>query len=337
MRIRLLLAWLTVVFVSLITPATLQAAGPALVFDAKTGNILYQEDADRLWYPASLTKMMTAYVAFEEIKAGRLSLQDQLTSSRLSVRQAPSKIGLPLGRQMSVDLGLQTLIVKSANDVAVMIAEKISGDVHSFAKRMNATAKKLGMSRTRYYNPNGLPDGRQVTTARDQGLLAQAIIKNFPEHAALFKQIYVNVGKRKLRSHNDLLRHYSGSDGMKTGFVCASGFNIVTSATRKKRRLVAVVLGGTSSATRRVRAIKLLNYGFGIYDWKKLYEPVKLVSSLIDGKDLRGPKNMRYKVSSWSCNGRARPKARKGKKKRKKSKAGQKSKKKKVIKKKTKS
>lgn len=330
MRIRLLLAWLTVIFVSLMQPTVLQAAGPALLFDAKTGNILYQEDADRLWYPASLTKMMTAYVAFEEIKAGRLSLQDQLTSSRVSVRQAPSKIGLPLGRQMSLDLGLQALIVKSANDVAVMIAEKISGNVHNFAKRMNATAKKLGMTRTRYYNPNGLPDGRQVTTARDQGLLAMAIIKNFPEHADLFKQIYVHVGKRKLRSHNDLLRNYTGSDGMKTGFVCASGFNIVTSATRKKRRLVAVVLGGTSSATRRVRAHKLLNYGFGIYDWKALYEPVKIDTPLENHQDLRGPKNMRYKVSSWSCNGRARPKARKGKIRKKKAV------KKKAVKKKTK-
>lgn len=315
MRIRLLLAWLTVLWVSLAQSMTASAAGPAILFEAESGNIIYAEDANRLWYPASLTKMMTAYIAFEEIKAGRLSLTDQLTASVHSSRQAPSKIGLPVGRQMSVDLGLQTLIVKSANDVAVMIAEKISGNVHDFADRMNKTARKLGMNRTRYYNPNGLPDGRQITTARDQGVLAQAIIKNFPEHAPLFKQIYVHVGKRKLRSHNDMLRKYVGSDGMKTGFVCASGFNVVTSATRNKRRLVAVIMGATNSAKRRVRAMKLLNYGFGIYKWKNLYEPVNIKNSADGINDLRGPKNMRYTVASGSCNRRAAIKRRQARRK----------------------
>ena len=305
-------------------------AGPALVFEAKTGNIIYQEDADRLWYPASLTKVMTAYIAFEEIKAGRLSLQDQITSSPHAAKQPPSKIGLPVGRQMSLDLGLQALIVKSANDVAVMIAEKISGDVKSFAKRMNETAKKLGMTRTKFYNPNGLPEGRQVTTARDMGLLAQATIKNFPEHAALFKQIYVKVGKRRLRSHNDMLRKYSGTDGMKTGFVCASGFNIVTSATRNDLRLVAVVFGARSSASRRVRATKLLNYGFAIHDWKKLYK-TPIIGQNENIKDFRGPFNMRFTVASGGCRARYRPRKAKPKKIIKKKKI-----KKKILKKKVK-
>ncbi len=315
MRIRLLLAWLTILWVSLIQTTNASAAGPVILFEPQSGNVIYAEDANRLWYPASLTKMMTAYIAFEEIKAGRLALTDQLTASITSSRQAPSKIGLPVGRQMSVDLGLQALIVKSANDVAVMIAEKISGNIHDFADRMNQTARKLGMSRTRYYNPNGLPDGRQITTARDQGLLAQAIIKNFPEHAPLFKQIYVKVGKRRLRSHNDMLRKYVGSDGMKTGFVCASGFNVVTSATRKNRRLVAVIMGAPNSAKRRVRAMKLLNYGFGIYKWKNLYEPVNIKDFKKGITDLRGPKNMRYTVSSSSCNRRAAVRKRKAKRK----------------------
>ncbi len=324
MRIRLLFTWLTILWVSLAHSVSASAAGPAIIFEAETGNIIYAEDANRLWYPASLTKMMTAYIAFEEIKAGRLALTDQLTSSIVSSRQAPSKIGLPVGRQMSLDLGLQALIVKSANDVAVMIAEKISGNIHDFADRMNQTAKKLGMSRTRYYNPNGLPDGRQITTARDQGLLAQAIIKNFPEHAPLFKQIYVHIGKRKLRSHNDMLRKYVGADGMKTGFVCASGFNVVTSATRNKRRLVAVILGATNSARRRVRAMKLLNYGFGIYKWKSLYEPVNIKDFSKGITDLRGPKNMRYTVASGSCNRRAAIKRRQARNKLKKKAANRK-------------
>ncbi len=293
-------------------------AGPALLFDAKNGNILYAEDEHDLWYPASLTKLMTAYIAFEEIKAGRLSFNDQLTSSVYANKQPPSKIGLPVGRQISLNLGLQALIVKSANDVAVMIAEKISGNVHAFAARMNETSKKLGMTRTKFYNPNGLPDGRQVTTARDMGLLAQALIKNFPEHKAFFKQIYVKIGKRKLRSHNDMLRKYAGADGMKTGFVCASGFNVVTSATRNNRRLVAVVLGSKTTALRRVRATKLLNYGFKIYDWKALYKQSAIGNIKEDKTDLRGPKNMRYRLTSTSCAGRRRVYKKKIKKKNKK-------------------
>ena len=314
---RLRPACLSILLFLLLFPVNLNA-GPALLFDAENGNIIYAEDENRLWYPASLTKMMTAYIAFEEIKAGRLSLKDELVSSPYAHKQPPSKIGLPIGRKISLDLGLQALIVKSANDVAVMIAEKISGNVDNFSKRMNDTAKKLGMTRTRFYNPNGLPDGRQVTTALDMGRLTQALIKNFPEHSNFFKQIYVRIGKRRLRSHNDILRKYNGADGMKTGFVCASGFNIVSSATVNKRRLVAVVMGAKNSATRRVRVIKLLNYGFNMYDWKMLYGPTPINKLSYDTPDHRGPKNMRYRLTSTSCAGRRiRKKIRKKVKKKK--------------------
>lgn len=296
---------------------TAYAAGPAVLFEAGSGKILYAEDANRLWYPASLTKMLTAYIAFEEIRDGKISLKEHLICSPRANRQPPSKIGLPVGGQMTVKLGLEALIVKSANDVAVMIAEKVSGSVEEFAKRMNKTAKRLGMTKSRFFNPHGLPDGRQVTTARDMALLAQAIIRDFPQHAGLFTQTHVRIGKRKLRSHNDLLRTYKGTDGMKTGFVCASGFNVVASATRNNRRLVAVVLGAKSSANRRVRAKKLFNHGFENYEWKALFESKNLSELALE--DPRGPRNMRRRLRSWSCGNRPRRVAKRKTKKVKKS------------------
>ncbi|MEM7621397.1 MAG: D-alanyl-D-alanine carboxypeptidase family protein [Pseudomonadota bacterium] len=280
------------------------AAGPAILFDAKTGHVLYAEDENRLWYPASLTKMMTAYIVFEDLRDGKITEKEYIISSPLAHKQPPSKIGLPIGGQMSVKLALETLIVKSANDVAVMLAEKISGDFDTFVNRMNTTAKKLGMTNTRFFNPNGLPDGRQVTTARDMALLTKAIIHDFPQHAELFLQKHVRIGKKRLRSHNDLLRTYTGTDGMKTGFICASGFNVVASASRDNTRLVAVVLGARSSLQRRKRAMKLFNHGFNYHKWKAIFTPQKLDE--LTQEDLRGPKNMRRRLASWSCRNRRR-------------------------------
>ncbi|MEC9367696.1 MAG: D-alanyl-D-alanine carboxypeptidase family protein [Pseudomonadota bacterium] len=254
----------------LVGPGLVQA-GPALLFDPSKGTILYEEDMDALWHPASLTKLMTAYITFEALRDGKITMDSVLTCSETANAQPPSKIGLPVGGEMSVSLALRSLIVKSANDVAFMLAEKISGSGDAFIGRMNATAKRLGMTRTVFTNPNGLPDEKQVTTARDMGLLARAIINEFPDRMDLFSEPYVKVGKVRMRTHNRLLQQFEGADGLKTGFICDSGYNIVASATRDGRRLVAVVLGGESGTKRNERAASLLDQGFRRYKWKALF------------------------------------------------------------------
>jgi D-alanyl-D-alanine carboxypeptidase len=254
----------------LLVPARL-LAGPALVFDPYNGKVFYQEDMDALWHPASLTKLMTAYLTFEALRDKKLTVKTKIAQSANSLSQAPSKIGLPVGATMSVDLALRALLVKSANDVAVMLAEAVAGSEQNFVARMNETAKRLGMRRSRFVNPNGLPDDRQITTARDMGYLARALIVDFPEHADYFAVPSLKIGGRFMRNYNKLLRTYEGADGMKTGFVCSSGYNIVVSATRNGRKIVAVVLGGRTGSERNQRAAELLDHGFRRFTWRSLF------------------------------------------------------------------
>ncbi len=267
-------------------------AAPALVFDPYKGTILYQEDMDALWHPASLTKLMTAYLTFEALREKRITLKTKITVSKNANAQAPSKIGLPVGASMTVDLALRALLVKSANDVAVMLAEAISGSEPAFVRRMNETAKLLGMRRTRFVNPNGLPDDRQISTARDMAYLARALIQQYPEYAHFFKVTHLKIGKRRMRNFNKLLRTFEGADGMKTGFVCASGYNLVASATRNGRKLVAVVLGGRTGNARNARAASLLDHGFNRYGWRAMFG--KNIDELtIQASLTEGPPNLR--------------------------------------------
>jgi D-alanyl-D-alanine carboxypeptidase len=286
-------------------------AGPALVFDPHNGTILYQEDMDALWHPASLTKLMTAYLTFEALRDGKLKLDSKIVTSKIANAQAPTKIGLPVGATIKVELAIKVLLVKSANDVAVMLAEAVGGSLPKFVKRMNTTAKRLGMRRSRFVNPNGLPDDRQITTARDMAYLARALIIEFPEYAHFFAIKYVKIGKRRLRNYNSLLRTYEGADGMKTGFVCASGFNIVVSATRNGRKIVAVVLGGRTGGERNLRAAKLLDHGFRRFSWRALFgkniDKLTIQASLTEGAP-----NLRSKV----CGGRRKARRKKRKRKR---------------------
>jgi len=247
------------------------SAGPALVFEPYNGTVFYAEDPDTQWFPASLTKLMTAYVAFQALKAGTITPDTKLICSKEATEQAPSKLWLKVGESITLDVALKVLIVESANDVAVMIAEGVAGSKEAFVERMNETAQHLGMTRTNFANVNGLPDERRVTTARDLAKLTRAIIIEFPEHADLFTAVQVQVGKQIMRTHDGLLVSLPGTDGMKTGFICDSGFNVVASATRDGRKLVAVVLGEQSLATRRVRATDLLENGFKRYFWKSLF------------------------------------------------------------------
>jgi len=263
------------------------SAGPALVFEPYNGTVFYAEDPDAQWFPASLTKLMTAYVTFEALKAGTVTPDTKLICSKEATEQAPSKLWLKVGESITLDVALKVLIVQSANDVAVMIAEGVAGSQEAFVQRMNEAAQHLGMTRTNFANVNGLPDERQFTTARDLAKLSRAIIIAFPEHADLFTTVEVQVGKQIMRTHNGLLLSLPGADGMKTGFICNSGFNVVASATRDGRKLVAVVLGEQSLATRRVRATDLLENGFKRYFWKSLFgtsiDGLAIQASLTDG------------------------------------------------------
>lgn len=290
--------------ISLVTASSVAVssavAGPALLFDAASGRVLYAEDQDNQWHPASLTKIMTAYLVFEALREGKLTLQQKIPCSELAHSQAPSRIGIPVGTEITVETALQALIVKSANDAAIMLAEAVAGSQEAFVARMNAAAAKLGMSRTLFANANGLPAPEQVTTARDMARLTAAVLRDFPDQAYLWSMEDMRVGKRRLRSHNSLLRNYDGADGIKTGFICDSGFNVVASATRDGRRLVAVVLGEVTGRERSARAANLLEHGFQTYGWKVLFGTENLTTMPIPA-DAKGVESIRSSVKSWAC------------------------------------
>nr|WP_244635700.1 D-alanyl-D-alanine carboxypeptidase family protein [Chthonobacter albigriseus] len=238
------------------------AAGPYLVFDARTGEVLAESQAFDPWYPASLTKMMTAYVTFRAIEQGRLRPDSLVVMTANASKEPPSKMGFKPGTALSVDTALKMLIVKSANDIAVALAETVGGGEAEFVALMNAEARRLGMDGTRFVNPNGLPDPRQWSTARDFAVLSRAIIAEYPQYSELFRITALSLGAKVIKSHNHLLERYPGTDGMKTGFICASGYNVVASATRGGRRLVAVVLGERNARVRAEKAAQLLEAGF---------------------------------------------------------------------------
>ncbi len=243
------------------TPAV-SPSGPALLIDANSGEVLRAERAGEAWYPASLTKLMTAFVVFKKIRDGKMTLTQQLPVSALAASQVPSKVGVPAGKSVEVDWALQAMLVYSANDMAYVLAEGASGSIANFSAEMNQVAKELGMTATHFVNPNGLFDPRHVTSARDLGVLAAVLLKEFPQHAKYFDQDYLKLGQRRLANRNSLLREMPEADGMKTGFVCNSGFNLVASATRNGRKLIAVVLGTKSGHARMISAQGLLEQGF---------------------------------------------------------------------------
>ncbi len=264
-------------------------SGPVLLFDAQTGEVLSQERAGEPWYPASLTKLMTAYIVFQKIREGQLRLDQQVLVSPVASGQEPSKIGIPKGQTVSVDFALQALLIYSANDMAYVLAEAASGTHERFALEMNAVAKNLGLSATNFVNPNGLFDPRQVTSARDIGVLAAILVNEFPQHAGYFSQDAVVVGRRRLANRNSLIRIMPEADGMKTGFVCNSGYNLVASATRNGRKLIAVVMGARSGGGRAIKAKELLEQGFLVAPQQgltKVAEIVNLPQGAIVPKDM---------------------------------------------------
>jgi len=238
------------------------AAGPSLVVDVDSGQTLSENNATEPWYPASLTKLVTTYVALQAVRDGRLTLDTPLTMSARAAATPASKMGFAPGVEVTLDNALKMLMVKSPNDVAVMIAESIDGSVEDFAAEMNATALKLGMRESHFVNPNGLHDPAHVSSARDMAIVARALLRDFPDQRELYDIGALQLGAEIIVNHNGLLGRYPGADGMKTGFTCPAGFNVVATATRGGRRLIVVVLGAPSPLERTMEAARLFDAGF---------------------------------------------------------------------------
>jgi D-alanyl-D-alanine carboxypeptidase len=264
---------------SLLCAAPLQAASPkppakpaaakyippqyaAIVIDADTGTVLHAVDADAPTYPASLTKMMTLYLTFGALSQHRLQLEHRLPISDYAASMAPSKLGLKPGSSIRVEEAILAIVTKSANDAAVVLAEGLGGSEENFARMMTEQARRLGMSRTRFENASGLPDPDQVTTARDMALLGRALIAEFPAYYPYFSTRSFVFAGHVQANHNHLLETYDGADGIKTGFIRASGFNLVASAKRDGHRLIGVVFGGQSQPWRDHQMARLLDQGF---------------------------------------------------------------------------
>lgn len=260
------MAWLFVaISVSVALPHGPAAANPkyaAIVVDHKTGKVLFSRNADAARYPASLTKMMTVYIMFEELEAGRLKENTRMRVSKYAASQQPSKIYVKAGSTIRVKDAIRALVTKSANDVAVVVAEHISGSQKKFAGRMTRTAKSLGMSRTVFHNPHGLPDSRQRTTARDMATLGRALQDRFPKRFKVFSTRSFKYAGKTYSNHNRLLGRVRGVDGIKTGYIRASGFNLTTSVNHGGRRVVAVVMGGKSGKSRNAHMTNLIQRHF---------------------------------------------------------------------------
>src|SRR6516165_5707596 len=250
--------------VALALAAVSAQATPYLVVDADSDQVLMQNEATAPWYPASLTKLMTVYVALDAVRNGKLTFDTPLIMSARAARMPPSKMGFRPGTEVTLDNALKMLMVKSPNDVAVMVAEGVSGSVEAFADDMNAAAQRLGLHESHFVNPNGLHNPAHVSSARDMAIVARALLREFPDHADLFSIGALQLGKQYIPNHNGLLGKYPGADGMKTGFTCPAGFNVVASANHSGRRLIVVVLGAPTAKSRNQEAANLFDRGFAV-------------------------------------------------------------------------
>lgn len=235
----------------------------ALVIDAVSGEVFHSRYANEERHPASLTKVMTLYMLFEALEADRIDLGDRITISRHADRQPPSHLNLPAGSSIQVEDAIYALITRSANDIAVAVAEALGGTESAFARAMTDRARDLGMTRTVFRNASGLHDRRQVTTARDMARLAQALIRHFPQYYHYFSMERWSYNGQSFRNHNHLLDDYEGMDGLKTGYIRASGFNLMASALRGELRVITIVMGGESSRWRNARVANLTDQAFG--------------------------------------------------------------------------
>ncbi len=266
----------------------------AIVMDARTGEVLYSLRGDSPRYPASVTKVMTMYLAFEALAAGRLHLSDQVLVSPLAAAQPPTKLGLRAGETISVEDALHAMAVHSANDMAVAISEKVGGTESNFAAMMTLKARQLGMTNTTYVNANGLPDNRQLTTAHDLAILARAVLHDFPQYYNFFSQQEFAFRGRTYVNTNHLLGHMPGVDGLKTGFTNAAGFNLAASAVRNGNRLIAVVMGSSSGTARNADVEGLLLTGFDIEERRARGERLIMTQALFDQRQPANLATARY-------------------------------------------
>jgi D-alanyl-D-alanine carboxypeptidase len=300
----------TLAAAAFISPALAEDRYAAIVMDARTGEVLHEEQADANRYPASLTKMMTLYMLFEAIERGDLSMNTTLRASRNASRQPPSRLGLRCSRRrgcdsITVSQAIRALVVQSANDVATMVAERLGGTEARFAANMTARARELGMTDTRFANASGLPDNRHRTTARDMAIL---LWNDFPEHYHVFQTPSFAWRRGSGRNHNRLLGQVEGVDGIKTGYTRASGFNLATMAERNGRRIIVVVLGGESASARDAQVTYLIEGAYEEYARREDPNAAQLASLPLRRLDAReAPNSSRTMTASAPAPSPARP------------------------------
>jgi D-alanyl-D-alanine carboxypeptidase len=261
----------------------------AIVMDASSGEVLYQMRADSPRYPASITKIMTLYMTFEALATGRLHESDMVAISPRAAGQSPTKLGLRAGDEIDVDDAMHAIAVISANDMAVAMAEKLGGGSEErFAAMMTMKAQELGMTHTRYVNANGLPDSRQITSAHDIAILCRAVLRDYPQYYHYFGTEEFSYRGRSWNNHNHLLGHMPGLDGFKTGFTNAAGYNLAASAVRDGRRLITVVLGGSSGGARNANVEDLLLTGFDVEERRARGETITVAQNLFEQPPAEG-------------------------------------------------
>ena len=256
----------------------------AIVVDAESGEVLFARRADNPRYPASITKVMTLYMTFEALAEGRVKLDDMIVVSPRAASQPPSKLGLAAGQQISVDDAIRSLAVRSANDMAVALAEHVGGSEARFAAMMTLRAQELGMTQSRFVNPHGLPDSRQISSARDLAILSRAVMRDYPQYYHYFGQHHWLYNGRQYNNTNGLLHSGNGYDGIKTGFTNASGYNLAASAVRDGRRIITVVLGGRSSRTRNDHVAELMNTGFEVERRRASGETIQVAQTFFESR-----------------------------------------------------
>jgi D-alanyl-D-alanine carboxypeptidase len=269
--------------------AASQTKYAAIVVDAKSGEILYAKHADSPRYPASITKIMTLYLTFEALASGKLHPDDRVLVSPHAAAQAPTKLGVRAGDSVTVTDAMNGMATKSANDMAVAMAEKLGGTESRFAALMTLRAQELGMQNTHFVNASGLPDSRQISTARDIAILSRAVMRDYPQYYKLFSLQEFTFRGQVMANHNHLLGRMPGVDGLKTGFTNASGFNLAVSAVRDNRRLIAVVMGGPTTAQRDQNAEDLLLTGFDVMRRRGLGEKIVVAQNQFEPTELNGP------------------------------------------------
>ena len=277
--------------------ATTPSIAAAIVVDMNSGSILQEQAADTPRHPASLTKMMTLYVLFGYLKAGKLTPSSDLTVTEHAATQAPTKLGLKPGATIKVNDAVKALVTQSANDAAVTIAENLAGTEENFAKLMTDTARQIGMRNTLFRNASGLPDDEQITTARDMAILSAHLIHDYPDYYTVFSTQYFTFNGRKYRNHNKLLLNYEGTDGIKTGYTRASGYNLAASVHRGEKHLIAVVLGGKTGSQRDAAMRALLEKNFVAASTTKP-TAAQLVASLVTPAPLPAMKKPAYAMAS---------------------------------------